>query len=407
MKRISILAALFVGLMAFTSCESDRDDNPKVQLPSHQGATFFELNDPAVGSQAVDLQNSESIELKAHAAPDYGFPAEIIYGAQVALNQNFDADKTQTLTTTGSSTVYQALALEIDKALMLLRECYSEADFTTLFTEAERTTGMDIYIRMTAIMANATDSSSFVVSTAKPLKVIPYFVEALNTPPHFWYLVGGNIADGTWGNSKSGVGVSMIPFYTVKGETYSKATGDGVFSYTGYFSAGEFKIVADPGDWDHGMCGGTEKGGQVYRDGGDDPGNIKVENAGYYTLTLDTKAHTLQIAPYTEAVSVYTKITMPGDINSWDQANGNPLSPITTVSGGENHDWVCDVTFDGDFTDGVKFAADGAWTVNWGSADFPWGVGVGNGPNIPYTKGGYKVFFNDITGQFMFVEKTE
>ena len=34
-------------------------------------------------------------------------------------------------------------------------------------------------------------------------------------------------------------------------------------------------------------------------------------------------------------------------------------------------------------------------------------VGVGNGPNIPYTKGGYKVFFNDITGQFMFVEKTE
>ena len=405
MKKLSILAALFVSFLAFTSCESDRDDNPKVQLPSQQGATFFEMNNPVIGSQAIDLKQSESIELKAHAAPNYGFPAEIIYGAQVSLSQDFAADKTQTLTTTGSSTVYQAMTAEIDKALMLLRQCYVEEDFNTLFSADERTNGMDIFVRLTAIMAYSADSSSFVVSNAKSLKVIPYFVEALNTPPHCWYLVGGIIADGTWGNSKSGIGVSLIPFYTKKGETYSKATGDGVFEYTGYFAAGEFKIVENAGDWDHGMCGGTEAGGQVYRNGGDDPGNIKVENAGYYTLTLDTKAHTLQIAPYTEVVATYSSITMPGDINSWDQANGNPFTPITTVA--ENHDWVADVTFDDDFTDGVKFAADGSWTVNWGAAEFPWGVGVGNGPNIPYKKGAYKVFFNDITGQYMFVEKTE
>ena len=96
MKKLSILAALFVSFLAFTSCESDRDDNPKVQLPSQQGATFFEMNNPVIGSQAIDLKQSESIELKAHAAPNYGFPAEIIYGAQVSLSQDFAADKTQT-----------------------------------------------------------------------------------------------------------------------------------------------------------------------------------------------------------------------------------------------------------------------------------------------------------------------
>jgi hypothetical protein len=51
----------------------------------------------------------------------------------------------------------------------------------------------------------------------------------------------------------------------------------------------------------------------------------------------------------------------------------------------------------------LKFAAEGAWDVNWGANDFPYGVGVGNGPNIPVRAGTYNVFFNDILGTYNFV----
>ena len=42
MKKISILAFLFAGMLSFSSCESDRDSNPVLQDP-----TEFVLNTPA------------------------------------------------------------------------------------------------------------------------------------------------------------------------------------------------------------------------------------------------------------------------------------------------------------------------------------------------------------------------
>jgi hypothetical protein len=53
---------------------------------------------------------------------------------------------------------------------------------------------------------------------------------------------------------------------------------------------------------------------------------------------------------------------------------------------------------------GVKFRAEQAWTVNWGSADWPAGVGRQDGPNIPIVEGTYKVVFNSATGAYEFSE---
>ncbi|HEX5111565.1 MAG TPA: T9SS type A sorting domain-containing protein, partial [Saprospiraceae bacterium] len=51
----------------------------------------------------------------------------------------------------------------------------------------------------------------------------------------------------------------------------------------------------------------------------------------------------------------------------------------------------------------VKFRQDDDWAVNWGAADFPSGIGVQNGPNIPITTGGtYNVTFNKATGAYNF-----
>jgi len=52
---------------------------------------------------------------------------------------------------------------------------------------------------------------------------------------------------------------------------------------------------------------------------------------------------------------------------------------------------------------GVKFRQDDAWTINWGSAGFPAGIGTQGGANIPATNGTWDVTFNITTGAYSFV----
>ena len=77
------------------------------------------------------------------------------------------------------------------------------------------------------------------------------------------------------------------------------------------------------------------------------------------------------------------------------------------------YDWSVDVdmiTVDGEMYAGIvtcvageaKFRQDDDWAINWGAADFPAGVGVQDGPNIPVTDGTYLVLFNRTTGMYSF-----
>ena len=52
---------------------------------------------------------------------------------------------------------------------------------------------------------------------------------------------------------------------------------------------------------------------------------------------------------------------------------------------------------------GVKFRAENAWTVNWGSVSWPNGVGTQGGANIqPLTGGLWNITFNSTTGAYSF-----
>ena len=50
----------------------------------------------------------------------------------------------------------------------------------------------------------------------------------------------------------------------------------------------------------------------------------------------------------------------------------------------------------------LKFRQDGAWTNNWGAADFPIGIARQGGANILGLAGTYNVFFNRLTGDYVF-----
>lgn len=58
-----------------------------------------------------------------------------------------------------------------------------------------------------------------------------------------------------------------------------------------------------------------------------------------------------------------------------------------------------------DLIDGeAKFRAEDAWAVNWGSIDFPAGIGTQDGPNIPVIGGTYKITLNAATGEYAFAD---
>lgn len=52
----------------------------------------------------------------------------------------------------------------------------------------------------------------------------------------------------------------------------------------------------------------------------------------------------------------------------------------------------------------VKFRQGGAWTINWGGPNFPSGVGIQDGVNIPVPAGNYKISFNITTGAYNFTK---
>ncbi len=389
MKKIFMLASLLLMFVGFSSCETDNDDNPVLHVPAS-----FELLQPTIGLNEVDLESSSSITLKAKSAPEYGFPTQVTYGAQVALANQWDnADAIYTVDGTSSSISLDVLASEIDKAIMKLNG-YTEA--SQVPDEA-----VTVYVRMSAMLVNDADSTTLVYSNAQPLVVKPYFMELTNADPAIWWLVGGIIGDGAWTNTLDGRGPSMCPMWTISGESYDAKTGEGKIQYIGYFSAGSFKILETVGNWNYGMCGGTENGDNSYRDGGDDPGNITVGTAGYYTLTVNTAAKTMEMTPYTEETTEYSIVNLSGSFNSWGD---EPMQPFSTFAGVEhNHDWYATITLaEGDE---VKFKID-SWDMNWGNTAFPNGKGTKGGENIKVTEAGtYLVFLNDITGQYTFIKK--
>lgn len=92
----------------------------------------------------------------------------------------------------------------------------------------------------------------------------------------------------------------------------------------------------------------------------------------------------------------------------WPGDPGNPgpedVHQMTNPSG-DLENWVLNglslATFDPN-GGGIKFRANNAWDINWGSAEWNGGTGVQGGANIPCLAGTYDVTFNSTTGVYLF-----
>ena len=392
MKKLSIMAMLTMGLAFFTACEDDNDSNPVIQQP-----TTFVLNEPAYASSIIDLESSKEIRFTC-SQPNYGYTAAVTYQIQLSLTNSFtvSVDEATAAEEAGESLTADYITLDnsytncqiatdaavFSKALMQLAK-WEEDAVPNLQT---------VNVRLWATVGNYSIASNVI-----NLSVVPYYIALKDAAPEMWYLIGACIGDGSWSNSMDAIGKSIYPMALVKDFEYDKKTGEGELTFTGYLTPDGFKLIKVPGSWDEQW--GSSDGGTtgVMNDGGSS--NICVPSAGYYTITLDTKNDKLSIAAADITPTVYEAMYITGDFSGWSETD-NPMTAVNTVVA-NNHIWsyTLDAT-GGDTT--AKFLQPG-WSPNWGAEAFPYGYGVGNGPNIPVVAGKYIVVFNDIDGTYAFV----
>lgn len=272
MKKIfkfMLLPALVLPLL-FTSCDEDRDSNPKLDL-SHV-ADGFVLNTPALAeNNTYDLKSAKSLKLTC-SQPNYGgIPYVVRYYVQVSIDPKFVSDPTAThteLATSYKTAEMEVNASEVNDAVVAL---FQAANPDTSVPDE-----MPIYIRLRAVIDITADSN--LGETYSNVITLPSVKAAYEAPDAKFtdnlYLIGSSIQT-PWQSWK--------PIPKVEGL-------DGNYYGIIYVPAGgEFKWGTENNDY---------RGINRLKEINDVDGagisagenqNIKVANAGWYTLHFKGK----------------------------------------------------------------------------------------------------------------------
>lgn len=134
-------------------------------------------------------------------------------------------------------------------------------------------------------------------------------------------------------------------------------------------------------------------------------GYISAPNAGWYTLAFNfaTYQYTFTRLDNQEPTE-YASISLIGDFNEWKSDVTMNQVPVS----GDKWKSHCWYAFDVELPSGqLKFRADYDWAVSWGGTlnikDNPYGVAQRVNDNLTVPAGTYNIYFNDITGEFLFI----
>ncbi len=91
MKKLSIMFAALATAVAFSSCETSRDDNPV--LSTHEGEPVVNfLNDPVMQDQYIEFTTENEagmLQLTCSQPEEYGYAASARYKVQVSMTEDF------------------------------------------------------------------------------------------------------------------------------------------------------------------------------------------------------------------------------------------------------------------------------------------------------------------------------
>lgn len=391
---------LLAGAFALTSCSDDNNSNPTLTTP-----TEFVLNQPVI-TGAIDLNRSNTIGFswsQPRAYNDFDTPVVPTYTLQISptasFNHEFDANAEEN---TGADFISLDETYSSGKNVNVVAETINRALIQLMqWEEKDVPASLDLAVRVKSAVRDASFREYGVIySNVVSLKTIPYYIELKAAEPEIWWLIGGDICDGSWGGD---YGKCVIPMQTINGAEYDKKTGQGEIQWIGYLGGNGFKLRGSMEDnwatqWGQGDAFGT----YVKNDGGS--GNITVPEPGIYTVSLNTATDDLKIEPYGEAVPVFDGMAIAGTFNDWGDT---PMTPCST--GWENHDWY--ITTSLAVGDEIKIKQAGTWDFNRGgsfvsTSDGMYVYGVPNGDNIIIDEAAtYLILFNDITGYIRFIKQ--
>jgi starch-binding outer membrane protein SusE/F len=338
--------ALILGMW---SCENEENF---LLLEAQPGD--FTIITPDNGSSVVlneDTPNNAALTLTWEAV-DYGTPTIVTYTVQFAAsNTEFAApiDISSVTTTHTTVSVSELNAKALDLGL---------------------TPGVDGNIDIRIKSTVGTAGSEPKLSTPITIVVNPY---AGVFPSKELYLIGPGTS-AQWDANNAVMPIFRDPAAPEK--QY----------YTGYFTAGGFKLLEQTGFWAPMYGANGDKVQYRATESDPDPSLFPTAAAGYYTFAIDIKALTYTIAPYTGAMKTYAKVGIIGDAAPLD--NWGTSVPMTQ-STFDAHIWKITYTFTaaGKF----KFLADDTW------------IGDSAGADIYITAGKYNIWFNDLDQRYMLI----
>lgn len=362
MKKIFktiLVVAIFAGL---ASCEDEQD------LKYVDNVAEFKILSPASGESVVlspATPSNPGLSMTWEAM-DYGTPTQVTYTIQVAKNGTEFAAPIDLVSTTNT---YASVTSEALNGASIAAGLQSDVVGT-----------LDVRVRSTVGTTGSEESFSDVITYS----VTPY----VTYPFRDLFLVGSASQD-NWNNNSNNYPL------------FRDATNAAVYYYTGYFNAGEFKLLEKRGQWQPQW--GVNAGVLAVNDGtGSDPSAFTIPASGYYSLMVDLASNSFTLDPYdASGAATYPAIGIIGTAtpNNWDSDTD------MTQSAFDPHMWYITNQFlkaGGE----MKFRANDAWDVNWGAADSYSGLATINGPNIAIgipVDGSYDVWFNDITGRYIYI----
>ena len=386
MKKLSFLLFALIGLIGLNSCTED-DSFTFVAKPDPAGLAFtsatadnYELkasNGASLAERFVwnpvdfDVQTPVNYQLAGSADMTFDY-ADPIFGGEV---------------TNAGVTVSEMLSLAADAGLDNDPE-----------TDAPNTGTINFQVRafVGGDGGNVVEQFSDVITVNVTLPEAEE--EETEAPLKNLFMVGDATAAG-WNPDNNNTPL------------FRDSNNENIFNFTGRFAGGAdvegFKLVEVLGQWQP-QWGGTDGVLAVNPGDGSDPAAFSVDSDSYYTLSLNLEDMTYTWESYDASEATeYDKIGLVGEGTTVGWPNDENPTPdvLLTKSTFDPHIWYA---MDVELSEaGIKFRANQTWDVNWGGGqNFPSGQSTGD--DIIVSKAGtYTVWFNDLTGRYIFIPQGE
>lgn len=357
--KISILLSSLFVLFLFTGCE---DDSEQFTVTATNPVTLAELTITDIVLDPVNT-NNPAVTFNWTIA-DYNQPAEERYALELSIDNAF-TNPVVPATINGNNTITLSVG-----------ELNSAAGDAGLAPFVSGT----LYARIVSTLG--TQGSLPVPSNVISFNVTPFF----NYPFMDFYLVG-NATAANWNNNNNNPAL------------FRDGDNPNLYTYTGFFNAGQFKVLEVKGLWQPQW--GTNDGSTIDVNPGDtsDPGtfpnnNADISTSGFYTFTINYSTNTFDFTSFdASGATDYTSIDLGGS------GTASTVS-MNRLSASDSHIWYANnVTLTpGD----VSFTTNTG--TSWGSDNAFSGVATAGGANIPVVVGDeYDVWFNDLTGDYILI----